>query len=101
MNKTARTEGMYNSFRTIQNSLLIASGDKYLENPHTGTKGDQPEEAIPEGMAYNHNAYLCCTHENISSRTNLEATLQGRTVKVAADYRICSERKPRWEGAGG
>lgn len=101
LSETARIEGMYNFFRTTQNSPLIASGGKYLESPRIGIKGDQPKEAIPEGMAYNHNAYLRYTHQNIFSGTNFEATLQGRAVKVVTDYRIHNEKKPRWEGTSG
>ena len=93
ISETARIEGMYNFFRTVQNSPLIASGGKYLESPRIGIKGDQPKEAIPEGMAYNHNAYLRYTHKNIFSGTNFEATLQGRAVKVVTDYRIHNEKK--------
>ena len=31
----------------------------------------------------------------------LEASLQGRAVKVVTDYRIHNEKKPRWEGTSG
>lgn len=101
LNRDQRIEGMYNFFKTNQNSMLIASGGKYLVSPRIGVKGDLPAAAVPEGMDYNHNAYLRFTNNHIFGRTNFEAILQGRMVRVVTDYRLHNEKKPRWEGTSG
>ena len=95
-------ELMYNLYKSRQNSLLIASGGKYLESPRIGVRGEQPKEAIPEGVDYNHNAYLKLTSRDIFKYTNLEASLQARSLKVVYDYRTVDPQKnSRWEGKSG
>ena len=60
-------ELMYNFFRTEQDGPLVASGGKYLVSPRIGVPGTQPAEAMPEGLPYNHNAYLKLSSRSLRS----------------------------------
>ena len=94
-------ELMYNFFRTEQDGPLVASGGKYLVSPRIGVPGTQPAEAMPEGLPYNHNAYLKLTSREVFAQTDLEVSLFGRSIKSIADYRKHNPKSPRWEETSG
>ena len=94
-------ELMYNFFRTEQDGPLVASGGKYLVSPRIGVPGTQPAEAMPEGLPYNHNAYLKLSSREVFAQTDLEVSLFGRSIKSVADYRKHNPKSPRWEETSG
>ena len=94
-------ELMYNFYRTEQESPLVASGGKYLVSPRIGVPGTQPAEAIPEGLPYNHNAYLKLSSREVFAQTDLEVSLFGRSIKSVTDYRKHNPKSPRWEETSG
>lgn len=101
LGERTQLELMYNFFRTQQESPLVASGGKYLVSPRIGIPGTQPTEAIPEGLPYNHNAYLKLTSRELFAHTDLEVSLFGRGIKAVTDYRKHNPRSPRWEETSG
>lgn len=101
LGERTQLELMYNFFRTQQESPLVASGGKYLVSPRIGISGTQPTEAIPEGLPYNHNAYLKLTSRELFAHTDLEVSLFGRGIKAVTDYRKHNPRSPRWEETSG
>jgi len=101
LGERTQLELMYNFFRTQQESPLVASGGKYLVSPRIGIPGTQPKEAIPEGLPYNHNAYLKLTSRELFAHTDLEVSLFGRGIKAVTDYRKHNPRSPRWEETSG
>ena len=101
LGERTQLELMYNFFRTQQESPLVASGGKYLVSPRIGVPGTQPKEAIPEGLPYNHNAYLKLTSRELFAHTDLEVSLFGRGIKAVTDYRKHNPRSPRWEETSG
>jgi len=101
LGERTQLELMYNFFRTQQESPLVASGGKYLVSPRIGIPGPQPKEAIPEGLPYNHNAYLKLTSRELFAHTDLEVSLFSRGVKAVTDYRKHNPRSPRWEETSG
>ena len=101
LGERTQLELMYNFFHTQQESPLVASGGKYLVSPRIGIPGTQPTEAIPEGLPYNHNAYLKLTSHELFAHTDLEVSLFGRGIKAVTDYRKHNPRSPRWEETSG
>ena len=79
----------------------MASGGKYLVSPRIGVPGTQPAEAIPEGLPYNHNAYLKLSSREVFAQTDLEVSLFGRSIKSVTDYRKHNPKSPRWEETSG
>ena len=97
----SKIELMYNYYRSLQDTKLIASGGKYLTSPSVGIYGDKNPLAVSEGTRYNHNAYLKFTSKEIFKQTDFEASLYGSSIYTIFDFRKHNPKQPRWEETSG